>query len=63
MTSVEQRKVIQELRDHTHHMRRSEQEDYEMFAKRDKDDEDLDEISRRRLQALYVKYVGPLEER
>ena len=32
--------------------------DYEMFVKRDKDDEDLDSLSMRRLKELFEKYAG-----
>ena len=48
--------MIEELRDYMHKMKGKDYYDFEMFAKRDKDDEDLDAISRRRLQELYEKY-------
>ena len=57
MTRAEQRGMIQELRDHTRRMTRAEEEELAMFLKRDKDDEDLDSLSRDRLIALYRKYV------
>lgn len=57
MTRAEQRGMIQELRDHTRRMARAEEEELAMFLKRDKDDEDLDSLSRDRLTALYRKYV------
>jgi hypothetical protein len=38
-------------------MSRYEEEEFQMFMKRDKDDEDLDAQSQRRLQTLYDKYV------
>jgi hypothetical protein len=38
-------------------MKRTDQEDFDMFVKRDKDDEDLDQISLRRLRELYELYV------
>jgi hypothetical protein len=46
-----------ELQDYERSMARSEREEFEMFVKRDKDDEDLDDISRMRLIALYHKHV------
>jgi len=57
MTRIEQHKIIEALRDYEHRMRGRELEDFEMMRKRDRDDEELEEITRRRLSELYVKYV------
>ncbi len=38
-------------------MKRYDQEEFDMFVKRDKDDEDLDSISQKRLMHLYDFYV------
>jgi len=57
MTHAEQHKMIQELLDHAHKIGGRDKYDFEMFVKRDKDDEDLDVMSQRRLQELYEKYV------
>jgi hypothetical protein len=57
MTHAEQHKMIIELMDHARKMRPTEQQNFEMFVKRDKDDEDLDELSRKRLLELYTTYV------
>ncbi len=57
MTRVEQRKIILELRDYEQKMTRSEQEEFRMFVKRDKDDEDLDALSKKKLEALYTIYI------
>jgi hypothetical protein len=38
-------------------MSRYDQEEFEMYVKRDKDDEDLDGISQRRLVLLHGKYM------
>ena len=38
-------------------MNREEQEMFDMFRKRDRDDEDLDTLSKRKLQELYEKHV------
>lgn len=57
MTKTEQHKIIKMLEDYTHKMNRYELEDFEMFRKRDKDDEDLDSISLKKLLELYEKYV------
>ena len=48
--------MIDELRDYVFKMKGKDYIDFEMFLKRDKDDEDLDEISKRRLVELYEKY-------
>ena len=56
MTHDEQHKMIVELLDYGSKMKRYDQEEFEMFVKRDKDDEDLDTISQKRLQQLYDTY-------
>lgn len=62
MTHAEQHKLILELEDYARKMKRSEQEDFEMFQKRDTDDEDLDSMSLKKLIGMYEQYVGPLED-
>lgn len=57
MTRVEQHKMIEALHDYEHRMKGRDLEDFQMFRKRDRDDEELDQLSRRRLQELYEKYV------
>lgn len=57
MTRIEQHKMIELLKDYAHKMRGKDSDDFEMLRKRDHDDEDLDAISRRRLNELYEKYV------
>ncbi len=57
MTHIEQHKMIQELKDYLRKMKRYDQEEFEMFLKRDADDEDLDTQSLRRLKQLYELYV------
>lgn len=57
MTHVEQHRMILELRDAVHKMTRDEEETFTMFVKRDKDDEDLDVISQKQLEAMYGKYI------
>lgn len=57
MTHEEQHSMIVELMDYARKMKRDDQENFEMFVKRDKDDEDLDAISQRRLLQLYARYV------
>lgn len=57
MTHIEQHKMILELKDYTHKMNRRDLEEFDMFVKRDKDDEDLDNHSRSRLKELYDQYI------
>jgi hypothetical protein len=57
MTHIEQHKLILQLKDYTHKMKRRDLDEFEMWEKRDKDDEDLDHISRKRLLELYSFYV------
>jgi len=57
MTHIEQHKMILELKDYTHKMNRRDLEEFDMFVKRDKDDEDLDNHSRSRLKEMYDQYV------
>ncbi len=57
MTKVEQRKMIETLREYIHKMRGREAEDFEMMRKRDRDDEELDKLAVQRLLEMYEKYV------
>ena len=57
MTHDEQHRMILELRDYVHKMRRDEEELFTMYVKRDKDDEDLDVVAQRRLERMYDQYV------
>lgn len=57
MTHAEQHKMILELKDFSHKMNRNDIEEFEMFVKRDKDDEDLDTVSQKRLQEFHTMYV------
>ena len=57
MTRVEQRKMIEALREYSHKMSGRESDDFDMMRKRDRDDEELDRLSVARLVALFEKYV------
>ena len=57
MTRVEQHKMIELLRDYMHKMKGRDLDEFEMMQKRDRDDEELDLLARRRLSELYVSYV------
>lgn len=58
MTHAEQHALIVELMDYARRMKRNDQEEFEMFVKRDKDDEDLDTLSQKRLIQLHGLYLG-----
>lgn len=57
MNSADQKKLIEGLRYRTSKMLSKDKYDYEMLVKRDKDDEDLDSLSMKRLRELFEKYA------
>jgi|WetSurMetagenome_2_1015567.scaffolds.fasta_scaffold53878_2 hypothetical protein len=57
MTHAEQHRMILELKEFSHTMGGRDRDEFEMFLKRDRDDEDLDEISRKRLVQMVETYV------
>jgi len=57
MTHAEQHAMVVELLYYQRKMSRYDQEEFEMYVKRDKDDEDLDSMSQRRLVQLHEKYM------
>jgi len=56
MTSVEQRKMVQRLKQVTMKMSSGERQSFEMMVKRDRDDEELDSITMTKLKQLHEKY-------
>ncbi len=56
-TLPDQKKMIEALRYKTSRMLSKDRYDYEMYVKRDKDDEDLDSISIKRLKEIFEKYA------
>ena len=56
MTSVEQRKMIQRLKQVAMKMSADERREFEMMAKRDRDDEELDSLTMTKLKQLQGKY-------
>lgn len=56
MSFREQREMIENLRDFESKMTRDELEDFRMFVKRHKDDEELDTLSMKRLTELHDRY-------
>ncbi len=57
MTHAEQHRMINELRDATRKMTRDDEEAFDMYVKRDKDDEFLDTLSQHRLEQMYERYI------
>jgi hypothetical protein len=56
MTSVEQHKMIQKLKSVVMKMNADERPVFEMMAKRDRDDEELDSLTMTKLKQLHVKF-------
>lgn len=56
ISSSEQKKLIESLKYKTSKMAPRDKYDYEMLLKRDKDDEELDSLSMKRLRELFEKY-------
>jgi hypothetical protein len=57
MTKDEQHRMVNDLKDYLSKMERQDQYDFEMFVKRDKDDEELDSLSFRKLEEMHKRYV------
>jgi hypothetical protein len=56
MTSVEQHKMVQRLKQVIVKMNPDEKRSFEMMVKRDRDDEELDSLTRIQLAQFYEKY-------
>ena len=56
-TMLDQKKMIEALRYKISKMLPKDRYDYDMYVKRDKDDEDLDSISLKRLHEIFEKYA------
>lgn len=57
MQILEQKKILSELKFYENRMNKKEFEEYQMFIKRQKDDEDFDTISYKKLKELHKKFV------
>lgn len=56
MSYREQKKLLEELKKHEKNMSAADLEVYKMFVKREKDDEDFDTVSMKKLRELVDKY-------
>lgn len=56
MSFRDQKNFIEELKRYENKMESKEREDFKMFVKRHKDEEDFDTVSMSRLKFIYEKY-------
>jgi hypothetical protein len=61
MSYRDQRKYLETLKKYERNFTREEMEEYKMFSKRQKDDEDFDSVSMKRLKELHDKYYKPAD--
>ena len=61
MSYRDQRKYLETLKKYERNFTRKESEEYKMFIKRQKDDEDFDSVSMKRLKDLHDKYYKPAD--
>jgi len=57
----EQKKFLEVLKKYERNFTRQEYDEYKMFIKRDKDDDEFDTVSMRRLEELHDKYNKPID--
>lgn len=57
----EQKKYLEVLRKYERNFTRQEYDEYKMFIKRDKDDDEFDTLSMKRLKELHDKYHKPVD--
>lgn len=62
MAYRDQQKFLDFLKRFESKMDRNELEDYKKFVKRQKDDEDFDTVSMKRLKELYDKFCIPVDK-
>ena len=62
MAYRDQQKYLDFLKRFENKMERNELEDYKKFVKRQKDDEDFDTVSMKRLKDLYDKFYKPVDK-
>jgi len=61
MSFRDQKKYLETLKRYERNFTREEAEDYKMFVKMQKDEEDFDSISLRRLKEMHDKYNVPVD--
>lgn len=61
MSFRDQRKYLEYLKKHERKFTREESEQFKIFIKRDKDDEDFDTVSMKKLKDMYDKYYTQVD--
>ncbi|MBA4251061.1 MAG: hypothetical protein C0425_06220 [Chlorobiaceae bacterium] len=56
MSFREQKKFLEELKRYEWKMEEKDKADYKLFIKRDKDEDEFDSVSMKRLKSLHEKY-------
>ncbi|OGV05965.1 MAG: hypothetical protein A3J84_02540 [Ignavibacteria bacterium RIFOXYA2_FULL_37_17] len=62
MSYRDQQKYIEALKRYERNFDKKESEDFKMFLKRQKDEEEFDTVSMKRLKELYDKYNVPVDK-
>ncbi len=62
MNYRDQKKYLEALKKYEKKFERREAEEYKMFSKMHKDEEEFDTVSLRRLKDLYDKYYEPVDK-
>ncbi len=62
MSYRDQQKYLDELRKYEKKFDRKELDDYKMYLKMHKDEEEFDSVTLRRLEELYEKYYEPVDK-
>lgn len=62
MSFREQQKLLEALKKFERNFDKKEAEEYKKFVKRQKDDEDFDSLSMKRLKEIHDKYVKPVDK-
>lgn len=57
----DQKKYLEVLKKYERNLTRQEFDEYKMLIKRDKDDDEFDTITMKRLKELYDKYYKPVD--
>ena len=60
-THRDQKKYLDALKKYERRFTRQEYDEYKIFIKRDKDEEEFDSVSMKRLKELHDKYYEPID--
>lgn len=62
MSFRDQQKYLDELKKHEREFDKKEMDNYKLFLKRHKDDDEFDSVSMKRLKEMYDKYYKPVDK-